>query len=238
MNLPIGLVVFDIAGTTVKDNGEITIAFQEAMKQAGYEVPAERINPLMGYKKTEAIRLLLEVFEENADKIGKKLINRIHQEFLDRMIAHYTITETLTPLSNVEYVFAELKNQGIKIGLNTGFSNDITEVILGRLGWLSSGVVDCVISSNQVPAGRPLPFMIEELMRQANITNPKQVIKVGDTEVDVFEGRNAGCLYAVAVTTGAFSREELEAYTPSFIIDDMKELLPIISTEKTLYAVL
>ncbi len=46
--------------------------------------------------------------------------------------------------------------------------------------------------------------------------------------MDVKEGKNAGCLYAIAITTGAFTREELLPYEPSFIIDDMKELLPII----------
>lgn len=238
MSLPIALVVLDIAGTTVRDNGEITLAFQQAMSRSGYEVPAEKITPLMGYKKTEAIRLLLDFYETNDDKITPKLIHKIHQDFLERMVFFYATSKELSPLPNVEKVFAGLKSQGIKVALNTGFSNEITDIIMERLGWLENNLVDFVISSNEVAAGRPLPYMINELMNRAGIVHPEQVIKVGDTEVDIFEGRNAGCLYSIGVTTGAFSRKELEAYNPSFIIDNIEELLPIIRKANELHAVL
>ncbi|MDQ2753392.1 MAG: HAD hydrolase-like protein, partial [Bacteroidota bacterium] len=82
--------------------------------------------------------------------------------------------------------------------------------------------------SDEVPAGRPHPYMIQLMMNKANITDAKRVIKVGDTEVDIQEGKNANCLYSVGVTTGAFTREELEPYEPSFIIDDIKEIIGIV----------
>jgi phosphoglycolate phosphatase-like HAD superfamily hydrolase len=74
--------------------------------------------------------------------------------------------------------------------------------------------------------------MIERLMQQAGVPDAKQVIKVGDTEVDIREGRNAGCLYSIGITTGAFTREALEAYQPDFIIDNLAELLPIIDKQR------
>jgi phosphoglycolate phosphatase-like HAD superfamily hydrolase len=68
------------------------------------------------------------------------------------------------------------------------------------------------------------------MMQEIGIANVQQVIKIGDTEVDVQEGKNAGCLYSIAVTTRAFTRKELLPYEPSFIINDMQELLSIIET--------
>lgn len=224
----IKLIVFDIAGTTVKDNGEIAIAFAGALKEFGYHVPTSKINPLMGYKKPQAIRMMVEEYESDQQKITDEYIHAIHERFLQRMIEHYKTTNEITPLPNVMEVFSFVKNKGVKIGLDTGFSSDITEVIMNRLGWLSDGIVDYVVSSNQVQAGRPEPFMIKKIMHEAGISNAQQVIKVGDTEVDVQEGKNAGCLYSIAVTTGAFTREELLPHEPSFIIDDMQQLLPII----------
>ena len=44
MNEQVELVVFDIAGTTVKDNGEIVVAFQKALRDFDYEIPVEKIN--------------------------------------------------------------------------------------------------------------------------------------------------------------------------------------------------
>ena len=76
--------------------------------------------------------------------------------------------------------------------------------------------------------GRPYPDMIEVLIDDLGISSPDRVLKVGDTEVDVEEGRNAACGKVVSVTTGAYTREQLEAYHPDHIIDDLEELLPII----------
>lgn len=225
---PVELIVFDIAGTTVKDNGEIAKAFQSALNQYGYDVPVFKINPLMGYKKTEAIKKMLTEFENDKDKITEEYINQIHDLFLKNMISYYSAAREITPLPHVEEVFALLKNKQIHIGLDTGFSKEITDIIIDRLGWTKDKKADFVISSNEVKAGRPFPYMIEEIMRKTNVTDPKKVIKVGDTEADVFEGKNAGCLYSIAITTGAFTREELAVYEPSFIIDDLKELITII----------
>jgi phosphoglycolate phosphatase-like HAD superfamily hydrolase len=96
-----------------------------------------------------------------------------------------------------------------------------------RLAWVSEKV-DYVISSSEVPAGRPAPYMIERLMQQAGVADARQVIKVGDTEVDIREGQNAGCRYSNRHYHRCFTRKELEAYSPDFIIDHLTELLPII----------
>lgn len=224
----IQLVVFDIAGTTVKDNGEITVAFQRALHDHGYDIPAERIKPLMGYKKPEAIKMMLEEYEEDEAMIKAEYINTIHERFLGLMIKHYETATDLEPLSYAEETFAWLKSKGIKIGLDTGFSSDITNVIISRLGWLKDGKVDIVVSSDEVPTGRPAPYMIQKMMRALAVTDTTAVVKLGDTEVDVNEGKNAGCLLSIAVTTGAFTRAQLEPYKPSFIIDSLQQLQAIL----------
>ncbi len=52
--------------------------------------------------------------------------------------------------------------------------------------------------------------------------NRQTVVKVGDTSVDVLEGQFAGCGLVVAVTTGAYTREQLVEYQPDHIIDSMQ----------------
>jgi phosphoglycolate phosphatase-like HAD superfamily hydrolase len=70
--------------------------------------------------------------------------------------------------------------------------------------------------------------MIRELMNRAGVEDPSTVLKVGDTEADINEGRNTKCGLVVAVTTGAFTREELEPYGPDHIIDNLSELPKLI----------
>ncbi len=224
----IKLVVFDIAGTTVVDKGNIALAFQTALHDNGYQVPVEKINPLMGYQKPQAIRMMLDEHEPDAGKVTPELVDIIHNRFLQLMIEYYNSTPDLHPQPGAEELLGLLKEEGVQTALDTGFSSNITEVIMRRLGWKEKKLVDHVVSSDEVKAGRPHPYMIEKIMQQAGISDPQQVVKIGDTEVDVNEGKNAGCRYSIAVTTGAFSRAELEPYAPSYIIDNLEALIPIL----------
>ena len=132
-------------------------------------------------------------------------------------------------MPHAEKVFAALHRKGIRIALNTGFTRSITDTILHRLRWDDRHpYIDKTICSDEVVHGRPYPDMIRALMTDLGITSPDRVLKIGDTEVDIEEGRNAGCGQVVGVTTGAYTREQLESYHPDFIIDDLRELLPMI----------
>lgn len=224
------LVVFDIAGTTVLDGGNVAIAFTQAMREHGYAISKEEVNPLMGYKKPLAIRMLLERYEPNPSRITEALIHAIHDRFVALMIDYYKTGEGVEPLPGVDKVFSYLKEKGVKIGLDTGFSKDIAIVILDRLGWEKEGKINYVVASDEVPSGRPAPFMIQKMMTEAGISDPLHVVKIGDTEVDINEGLNAGCLFSIGVTTGAFTREELRKYHPTHIIDHMEELIPILES--------
>ena len=226
--MSIKLVVFDMAGTTVKDDHDVSKAFQAALKKSDYEVPLELINPLMGYEKNLAIRQILRLHEHNDAKITKELVDKIHKAFVGNMIDHYEHGEGIEPLPHVEETFAKLHEFGIQVAVNTGFSRDIADTIVHRLLWKEKGLVDHVIGSDEVELGRPYPYMIQKLMLEGGIEKPGQVAKVGDTEVDVREGQNAECRYVIGITTGIFSREELEKYHPTHIIDDITQVIGIV----------
>lgn len=223
------LVVFDIAGTTVKDDHEVSKAFQSALKKYYYEVGLTAINPLMGYEKTLAIKQILQLHETDSQKITPELVKNIHREFVQQMLKLYLLAPLVEPLPNVEETFAALHAQGIQIGINTGFSRDIADTIINRLQWREKGLIDHVIGSDEVELGRPHPFMIQKLMQYSGVNDPLEVAKVGDTEVDVREGQNAGCKYVIGVTTGIFTREGLQEHHPTHIVDDMAQILEIIN---------
>jgi len=227
--MPIKLVVFDMAGTTVKDEDEVTNTFKSALEKYGYSVSPEVINPLMGYEKKVAITKMLHLHEHDLSKITPTLITNIHQEFISLMIDHYKQTPSLVALPHAEETMATLRNAGIKIGINTGFSRPIADTIVDRLQWREKGLFDYLVASDEVENGRPDPTMIKRMMEQAGITDAQEVAKVGDTEVDVREGQNAGCKYVIAVTTGAFTRDELTPYHPTHIIDDIADVISIIN---------
>ncbi|GGC23757.1 phosphatase [Parapedobacter defluvii] len=226
--MSIALVVFDIAGTTVRDNDNVGEAFQAALDKFGYQIPLDQINPYMGYEKNKAIREILKAHQGDTEVIDAHHVAAIHRSFVGRMVRYYE-TKDIQPLPNVEETFARLRNMGIKIALNTGFSRNIADVIVEKLGWFDRELIDYMVASDEVPQGRPYPDMIRELMKRAGIADASQVAKVGDTEVDVNEGKNVGCRYVIGVTTGAYTREQLEEYHPTHIIDDIGDVVDIVS---------
>jgi phosphonatase-like hydrolase len=224
----IQLVVFDMAGTTVKDRDNVHIALMNAMLKGGYEVSRKEANDVMGYPKPYAILELLKVKEPDQSKINDDLVDQLHQHFLAEMLDFYENDPSVEPVEDAEFVFKALHDAGIKIGLDTGFSKDIAETIVKRLGWLENGLIDTLVASDEVPAGRPEPFMIHKIMEMNGIKDVKNVVKVGDTISDLLEGKNTGCKYTIGITTGAYKKEELEPYYHTHLVSHLTEILPII----------
>jgi phosphoglycolate phosphatase-like HAD superfamily hydrolase len=121
-----------------------------------------------------------------------------------------------------------LQGLGIKVALDTGFTRSITNAILHRLNWFNYPYISCVVCSDEVPEGRPAKYMIEAIMQQTGLQNTKHIDKVGDTEVDILEGRNADCGLVIAITTGACSEEQLNALSPDYVIHSLEQLKAII----------
>jgi phosphonatase-like hydrolase len=229
MKKAIKLAVFDIAGTTIKDNSNVAGSFQHAFLNHGFEnVTLAEANEKMGYPKPLAIQAILSNHVEDKATITLDLIDAIHEDFVQNMIDYYRHAPGIEPMDDAEDTFNALRRKGIKIGLDTGFSRDITDVILKRVGWLNSPMIDISVCSDEVAKGRPYPDMIRVMMDRFGVTDPKEVIKIGDTEVDVNEGINTGCLMNIAVTTGAFSEEELLKHHPTHIVNSLTEILDFI----------
>eukprot|EP01132_Coremiostelium_polycephalum_P015029 gene15029-18197_t len=221
-----------MAGTTVSDENHVSLAFQLAMRNFGYALDLEEINPMMGYKKPVAIRMMLEKLNAGPEKLTDVFIEEIHAVFISNMIRFYQGSPVIA-LPDVEETFKELRKRGIKIGLNTGFSRDIAELIIERLDWAER--IDILVASDDVERGRPYPDMIHKMMSELSVAHSEEIAKIGDTEVDVNEGINAGCKYVIGITTGAFKAEELALYHPTHIIDHITEMNLLESARKRVH---
>ncbi len=225
------LVVFDMAGTTIQDNSNVADAFMYAMQKHGYPINKQQADRVMGYKKIIAINDLLESNYPGIVSENENIIKEIHETFIETMIDFYEQAKEILPMESAGSIFKWLQDNDIKVALNTGFSKLITDTILERVGWNDNHLIDFIISSDEVKNGRPSPDMIQAIMKATGIADAASVVKVGDTEVDIAEGRNAGCGLVLAVTTGSFTKEQLLTYRPDVIIDDLNELPSLIKME-------
>jgi len=58
------------------------------------------------------------------------------------------------------------------------------------------------VTSDEVEAGRPYPYMIEKAMERTGVSDPARVLVAGDTVVDARAGAKAGAGMVCGVLTG------------------------------------
>ena len=224
----IELVVFDMAGTTVDDlvDGEplVIAAFRATLKAYdGTEVDFAKANEVRGYEKKEALKLLMSSTRGvKAEDIAQSEVDLVYKTFeseLEKLSCSIN-----SEIKGASACFEELKQRGIKVCVGSGFPAHVVESIVKNLGWS----VDGCFSSAALGAGRPDPIMIHTAMKSCGVESPKRVVKVGDTKVDVEEGKNAGS-WTVSVLSGTQPREKLETAHPDFIIQSVAELKGLFS---------
>lgn len=227
-SMPIQLVVFDLAGTTVKDNQDVHRVLQKALAHDHVIISLEDANEVMGIPKPVAIRSLLKKRYNGDREINESWINSIHERFVAEMILFYQTDAGVGEKVGVTQTFLELKKRNIKVVVDTGFDRPITDSILNRLGWSVHGLIDGSVSSDEVERGRPYPDMIFKAMEITGVISVKFVAKVGDTVSDLLEGNSAGCALVIGVTSGSFTREELSKEKSTHLVENIHEILPIL----------
>ena len=214
------LVVFDIAGTTVFDGDAVGTCLREALEHvAKTSFDRDEVNAVMGIAKPVAITQLLKGrFGRTPDSAQ---VDEVHRDFQSRMLEHYRTSPEVREVAGAAEVFRELRGQGVKVALDTGFGRPITNAVLARLGWSVPGVIDATVTSDDVSAGRPAPDMVFRAMQLTGVTDPARVVKVGDTPSDLYEGANAGCGMVVGVTSGSHTAEELRTHPFTALIESI-----------------
>ncbi|MEI8099145.1 MAG: phosphonatase-like hydrolase [Sediminibacterium sp.] len=224
----IKMVVFDMAGTTVNENNVVYKTLQKAINEKGFDFSLNQVlQEGAGKEKLQAIKSVLSVYGGNNDEV---LANNIFQNFIKLLESAYDTMEIL-PQDNTAEVFAELKKNGILVVLNTGYNSQTANSLINKLGWVKGEHFSGLVTASDVKNNRPQPDMILLAMHQFDITDAQQVIKVGDSTIDIEEGRNAGCKFNIGITTGAHTKEQLALANPDFILDNLLELLPIVGIE-------
>ena len=212
----IDLVVFDMAGTTVRDDGQVPEAFTTALAEFGVAVGPDAIRAIRGASKREVIRGLLPAGAAQAE-----LAERAYACFRGHLARLFT--DTVQVVAGASDVFAWLRSRNIRVALNTGFDRDTTRMLLAALGW-DAGAVDAIVCGDDVPQGRPAPYMIFRCMEATGTFNVDRVANVGDTALDLQAGHNAGVHFNVGVLTGAHNHHVLAAEPHTHLLASVANL--------------
>ncbi len=219
------LVVFDIAGTTVHDDSDVQRVLTETLGNFGLSISLQKAALLMGIPKPLAIT---QVYQEiNLKDPDPSLVSEMHNMFEESMLAFYEHDEAVREKAGASEIFEFLQINGISVYLDTGFNRRITDLVISRMGWSRSGLINGSISSDEVENGRPHPDMIYKAMQLSGTKDPAYVAKIGDTASDLLEGNSAGCGWVIGVTSGAYSADHLMDFPHTHLIDHLSELKQI-----------
>ncbi len=220
--MPLQLIIFDMAGTTVDEDNIVYKTVHWAIERAGFPVSLETVLlHAAGKEKLQAIRDVLAVATDGA--VTEENAVDVHHDFTDLLETAYAENKA-KPMPGAEFVFKKLQEQGIKVVLNTGYKRSIAEHLLQQLGWLGHPMIDLVVTADDVMRSRPHPDMIFFAMEKLGVSDASSVGKIGDSLTDIEEGLNAGCGMAAGITTGAQTAEQLLAANPTHIFNSLEEL--------------
>ena len=225
----IKLAIFDVAGTTAKDDGLVVKAFQLALGAVGV-VPGSSqmqemtnyVNETMGERKMDVFLHLLE-----GDKIKANLV---HEKFIASYIQLVKDGE-LEEFDGITPFFVELRSKNIGIAITTGFPREILDVIIDALNWRR--IIDISVAASEVSHGRPAPDMIFKAMQGFDLAKginliASEIAVIGDTRSDMESGAAAGAESVVGVASGAHTKDELIKAGATDVLDFATDLLTLV----------
>jgi phosphonoacetaldehyde hydrolase len=248
-------ILFDWAGTTVDHGSQAPVeVFLEVFRRAGIEISAAEARGPMGRAKRDHLEALLalpRVAEAWHQKHGRaptqRDVDRLYTDFLplqERVLERHG--EVIT---GVPEVIAECRRRGIKIGATTGYTRPLMDIAapLARAGGYDPDVIIC---NDDVPRGRPAPWMNFRAAECLDVYPMSEIVIVDDTSVGIEAGLNAGAFTIAVTRTGnslglsstdaaLLDRAELdyrlsaasEAFRQTgahFIVESVADLLPVL----------
>ncbi|WP_277958934.1 phosphonatase-like hydrolase [Frigoribacterium faeni] len=215
---PIELVVLDMAGTTVVDDGVVEQAFARVADRVDLG-PTQSRDEALQYVRDTMGRSKIEVFRHLAGG-DEALAQRANDEF---EVAYGELVDEsgVEPIEGAGDLVDALRASGVSVVLTTGFSPVTRDRLLDALGW----TVDAALSPVDAGRGRPAPDLVLTALLRTRASSVAAVAVVGDTVSDVLSGRSAGAGLVVGVTTGAHTREQLLAAGADVVLESVRDLV-------------
>jgi phosphonoacetaldehyde hydrolase len=172
-------------------------AFISAFDAFGIKAGVKETRAPMGLAKRKHIEKMLENMGLSyTQEDVQQIYVRFEPALFKALPAH------ADPLPGVIEAVEKIREMGIAIGSTTGYTQAMMDVVV-PLAKEKGYAPDCIVcpdDTNEI--GRPYPYMLWRNLEKLGISSIREVLKVGDTEADIQEGKNAGCL-SVGVLKGS-----------------------------------
>jgi phosphonoacetaldehyde hydrolase len=218
-------VVFDWAGTMVDYGCFAPLnVFMEVFRKREIAITLSEARAPMGLLKRDHISEILKMervaglWRERYGQLPQEAdVDSLYADFEPMMLA--VVHEYAEPVPGALALVERLRQSGIRIGSTTGYTAEMMAIVTAQAK-KRGYAPDHLVTPNDVPAGRPYPWMIYENAAALNVYPMYNVMKVGDTVSDIREGVNAGT-WTIGVVLGSselgMSEVEVEACDPEVL---------------------
>ena len=220
----IKLLIFDLDGTLVDSRQDLANSINAMLKNYHRpELQPDVIATYIGDGAPTLVRRSLGFLDDH--KIGPQeeefiedalvyFLEYYREHKLDNTYCYGGVLDTLRSLrsSGNGRVMSVLSNKPV----------NPSRAIVNALGMAE--FFKAVYGGNSFETKKPDPLGVRNLLKEFNV-RPEEAVIIGDSDVDMMTGRNAG-IYSVGVTYG-LSPETLEDIAGDVMVDTAKEWLQI-----------
>lgn len=200
-------VILDWAGTTIDYGCQAPAAvFIEVFRKHGVDITIQEAREPMGMFKRDHIAAITQMPAVSARWMAvhgrapnDNDVEALYQSFSPVQMAALADHAGLIPGAR-EAVDA-FRARGLKIGSCTGYTRAMMDV-LAPLASQQGYAPDALVCGDEVRAGRPAPWMALQNALLLDVFPMAAIVKIGDTPVDMHEGRNAGMWTIGVALTG------------------------------------
>jgi HAD superfamily hydrolase (TIGR01549 family) len=201
--------ILDIDGTLVDTNYHHALAWFWAFRQEGVVLPVWRIHRSIGMGGDQLVEALTsEQFEAEHGEAVRAAEKTLYM----------TLIRDVEPMRDARELMEDLKRAGHTIVLASSAKDDEVDHYLDLLD--VRDLADDWTSSGDVEATKPEPDLVHAAKEKAG---GGKAVMLGDTTWDIKAAKKAR-VPTVAVTTGGFSRAELEDAGAVAVFESLTEL--------------
>jgi phosphoglycolate phosphatase len=215
----VDLIIFDLDGTLVDSRLDIANSVNEVLQRMDRQrLPEKKVYEFIGH----GVRNLLERSLGNAPD---KEVDLSVEMFLQSYGRHLLDNTRLYPGTREAL---EVLRPGRTLSVLT--NKPLAESIALLEGLELRSYFQFIYGGESFPRRKPDPMGAEALIEKAGADRDR-VLMVGDSRVDYDTARNAS-IHICLVSYG-FGAEEIGALAPDYVVDDLRQLIPIVENTST-----
>ena len=191
-------VIFDVDGTLVDSNDAHAQSWVDTFREAGYDVPFDKVRPLIGMGGDKLLPKTIGVSRDSDE--GKKLGERRGKIFKSNYLPH------LRPLPGARELVLRVKRDGLKAIVATSAKDEELN------GLLKAAHVEDLMeekaTASDAKRSKPDPDIVQAAIDESG-TPRNNLVMIGDTPYDVEAASKAG-IRTIGFLSGGWTRKELK----------------------------